>query len=500
MLRLPVDTPARLLTPAEMARADQATIAAGTDSFHLMQNAAAAVAECVMACAQTGPVAVLAGPGNNGGDAFVVADMLRRAGREVRLACLVDSNRLSGDAARAAAVWGSALAAFQPDLLDGAAVILDGLFGAGLSRDVDGLAATLLRAANDRAARRIAIDIPSGIDGDTGKRRGTAFQAEDTVTFERAKPGHRLLPGALHSGRVHVRRIGLDPAALGPPAPVLADNAPALFAADWPVAGPDDHKYRRGHAVVVGGGAPFLGAARLAAGAALRAGAGLVTLATPADSYAIQAASQTTVMVRPIEDDAALADFLEDPRVRCLVYGPGAGRGARTRQRALILLERAPTAVLDADALTSFADAPDMLFERLHANHVLTPHDGEFARLFGIDTEDRLAAVRQAAHRSGAVVVLKGAATIIADPTGDAVIDYHPLPHLATAGTGDVLAGLIGGLLAQGVPGGAAAAIGVRLHRLAAAEFGEGLIAEDLLPALPQARSKWRQAARRSRW
>lgn len=497
--------PHLLVAPARMAAVDRATIAAGTPGVVLMDRAGAAVAEAARAalCERRrdgtgGDVLVLAGPGNNGGDGFVAAARLARAGHRVQVALLGARASLSGDAAWAAQQWSGPVMALDADAtlaaLDRADLVIDALFGAGLSRPLDGVVAAVVRAVNASAAPVLAVDMPSGVDGATGRIRGVAVEAAATVTFERLKPGHRLFPGAQLAGRLICRPIGLDPAALAAEAEPLADNHADLWRAAWPAADPTDHKYAQGHAVVVGGAAPGLGAGRLAALAALRAGAGLVSLATPEDGYAIQAAALAEVMVAPVADDAALEAFLDDPRKAALVFGPGAPADAATRGRALRLLALGRPLVLDAGALTAFAGDVGALARAVCGPLVLTPHEGEFGRLFGADGAAEATKVdraRTAAARTGAVVLLKGADTVIAGPDGVAVVDSEALPRLATAGSGDVLAGLIAGLLARGLAPMAAAGVAVRMQRLAAHRAGHGLIAGDLVDALPGVRQGW---------
>ncbi len=320
---------------------------------------------------------------------------------------------------------------------------------------------------------------------------GVAVNATETITFFRKKPGHLLLPGRAHCGRVRVADIGIPDTVPGEIGVATFENLPELWHEAFPVPRLDGHKYSRGHALIASGGMATTGAARLAARGALRAGAGLVTLASPHDALSINAAALTAVMVRPADDALAFAELLSDERYNAVVIGPGCGVGARTRDLALTAIGAGRGVVLDADALTSFADAPRALFDAIasapDARVVLTPHEGEFGRLFGdIDTEmSKLERARTAAQLSGAVVVLKGADTVIAAPDGRAAISANAPPWLATAGSGDVLAGMICAMLAQGAAAFEAACIGVWMHGEAGAEAGPGLIAEDLPEVLP---------------
>jgi hydroxyethylthiazole kinase-like uncharacterized protein yjeF len=469
--RLP---PCALLSPAEMGRADQAAIRAGISGIGLMQRAGWAVARAALSF---GPcrVLVLCGPGNNGGDGYVAARLLADRGWPVRLAALAPP-RASSDAALAAALWHGPAAAFTPAESARADLVIDAVFGAGLTRDIDAAVAETLAAAR----RVLAVDVPSGLDGATGARRGQVRAADATVTFVRLKPGHLLLPGRTLCGTLHLAEIGMPAAILAELAPGSFLNRPGLWR--LPVLTPESHKYTRGHVTVLGGPA-MTGAARLAASAARHGGAGLVTIA------AVQGADlYRTGDPGLIVSDAPVATLLEDPRRKVWVCGPGLGHAAAANALpALIAAQR--SIVADADALSLCAGAP----ERLRGVAAITPHDGEFAKLFGAPT-DRLAAARAAARRIDAVVVLKGADTIIAAPDGRAAINASAPPWLATAGAGDVLSGLLGALLGQGMPAFDAAAAAVWLHGRAAAQIGEGLLAEAIPPALTQAIIEARQA------
>ncbi|WP_392664312.1 NAD(P)H-hydrate dehydratase [Amaricoccus sp. B4] len=479
-----------LLTPAEMGRADAAAIAGGIPGIDLMEAAGRAVAETAMALVPEGPVLVVAGPGNNGGDGYVAARLLRARGREVRLALWGDPARIRGDAALARARWeGPESAAAAP--LPAAALIIDALFGAGLDRAITGTPADLVRAMNASPAPVLAVDVPSGLDGASGRVLGTAVEAAATTTFFRLKPGHLLEPGRGLCGPVTLAQIGIPASVIADIAPRLFENGPALWGAALPRPGRSAHKYARGHAVILSGPMTRTGAARLAAGAALRAGAGLVTLASPGDALAVNAAHLTAVMLRRTDDAAALSGLLADRRFTAIGLGPALGTDARERALVQAALAAPPAAVLDADALTAFADDPARLFAAIAAREapvILTPHGGEFARLFPDIAAERdtpkTEQARRASARSGATLVLKGSDTVIAAPDGRAAINANAPPWLATAGSGDVLTGIATGLAAQGMPGFEAAAAAVWLHGAAGTEAGPGLIAEDLAPAL----------------
>jgi hydroxyethylthiazole kinase-like uncharacterized protein yjeF len=346
-----------------------------------------------------------------------------------------------------------------------------------------------IAAINASGVKVLSVDLPSGINADTGAVMGEAIRATRTVTFFRRKPGHLLLPGRVHCGSVEVAQIGLSPHVLTTIAPQTRVNDPALWGTHFRVPRIDGHKYSRGHAVVVSGGVTTTGAARLAARGALRAGAGLVTVASPPDAVTVHAAALTAIMVRTVDGPGALGALLADKRLNAVVLGPGNGVGPHTRENVLAAVAASPSLVLDADALTSFAEAPDQLFAVLRehsAKAVLTPHVGEFSRLFSdLKEYAKLDAARAAAAASSAVVVLKGPDTVVADPGGRAAIAENAPPWLATAGSGDVLGGFIGGLLAQGMPPFEAACAAVWLHGEVGQAVGPGLIAEDLPEALP---------------
>ncbi|MBO6667517.1 NAD(P)H-hydrate dehydratase [Parvibaculum sp.] len=481
-----------LLTVEEMGRADALTIGSGTAGILLMENAGRAVAEAIVARFPQGPVSVLCGPGNNGGDGFVVARLLAEWGWPVTLFLLGPRDKLKGDAAEAADRWPGAVHPLGADAGKGASLVVDAIFGAGLSRDVDGLPADVIRRIGETGTPVVAVDMPTGIDGNTGRVRGAAFAASLTVTFFRAKPGHLLLPGRLHCGELLVRDIGIDGRVLDEIAPRSFVNDPPLWSSVFPRPRLDSHKYTRGHAVVVSGDAAHTGAARLAARGALRAGAGLVTLASPPSAMLVNAAHLTAIMLTPFEGADALTKILEDKRKNALLIGPGAGIGWETRDNVLAALLSGAAIVLDADALTSFAEIPRDLFVAIKGYFagpvVMTPHEGEFARLFpalAAGGADKLERARLAAAEAAAIVILKGPDTVIASPDGRAAITRNAGPELATAGSGDVLGGIVLGLLAQGMPPFEAACAAVWLHGEAGDCFGPGLISEDLPEMLP---------------
>jgi hydroxyethylthiazole kinase-like uncharacterized protein yjeF len=490
-----------LLTPADMAEADRTTIAGGVPGILLMERAGAAVAEEATRMAPSaGRVAILCGPGGNGGDGFVAARRLAERGYRVELHLLGAREALHGDPALAAARYeglAAPAAAFETGSAD---LVVDALYGAGLSRDLDGASRDCVERINDFASRGgpvLAVDVPSGIDGETGAVRGVAVRASASVTFFRLKPGHLLLPGREFCGRLALADIGIDAGALAAIAPRAFLNAPAIWRAAFPRLEAGSHKYTRGSALVLSGAAHRTGAARMAARAALRVGAGLVALASPPDAVAVNAAHSTAVMIEPFDGPEGYEALLGDSRRNAILIGPGAGVGETTRALVEAALtgpsDRPRAVVLDADALVSFAGdsagLADLVARRGRAT-VLTPHEGEFHRLFQgrdaiLSAPSKLARARLAAAAVGAVVIYKGADSVVAAPDGRASIGWDLPPTLATAGSGDVLAGLTCGLLAQDMPAFEAASAAVWLHGACARAFGPGLIAEDLPEQLP---------------
>ena len=483
-----------ILTTQAVRAGDAAAVAAGTPAFELMRRAGRAVAAAMAARWTPRPILVLCGPGANGGDGYVAATALREAGWPVRVAGLVQPQALKGDAAMAAAAWEAAVEPLGGKLFDGAELIVDALFGAGLSRPLEARVQTVLRAAERTGKPIVAVDLPSGLAGDIGKPLGHACQAALTVTFHRKKPAHVLVPGRGLCGEIEVADIGLP----APDGVELHENDPVLWADKlvWP--GVTSHKHARGVMIVVSGEGASTGAARLAARAGLRIGAGLVTLLSPPDALLVNGAHLEAIMLKPFETDLELEQAAAT--ADAAVIGPAAGVNEATVSNLFALARTGAGLVIDADALTVFRDDPDEMFQVLDRDDVLTPHPGEFERVFrGLlaASPERITAARAAAQRAGAVVLLKGSDTVVAAPDGRAVVNGNGSPWLATAGAGDVLAGFIGGLIAQGLDSFEAACAAAWMHAEAAASFGPGLISEDLPGLIPSVLKRLYEARRR---
>ncbi|MCR5875582.1 NAD(P)H-hydrate dehydratase [Phenylobacterium sp. J426] len=455
-----------------MTAADRAAIEAGTPGEVLMERAGAAVADAICARFRPQPTVVLCGPGNNGGDGYVVARLLKARGWPAEVRALADP--ATDDARAMAARWEGPVRALDGEAVQG--LVVDALFGAGLARPLDGVALAVAQRLAARPDKVVAIDVPSGLPGDTGQPQGQAVQAALTVTFHARKPAHVLEPGRSLCGEVVVADIGL-----GETPSRLSENGAELWLHRFPWPTAASHKHERGRLIVVSGDAWSTGAARLASRAGLRIGAGLVTVLSPSEALASNASHLEAVMLRPFDTDAELEQAAAD--VDAAVIGPAAGVDEGTLLNVLALARTGAALVLDADAITVFRDDPEELFSVLDRDDVLTPHPGEFERLFpGLmkGSPERVTAAREAARRAGAVVLLKGADTVVAAPDGRAAVNVNGSPWLATAGSGDVLAGFIGGLVAQGMESFEAACAGAWIHAEAAELFGPGLISEDL--------------------
>lgn len=479
----------------------------GVPSLELMERAGEGVVRVVERVAPDGPVAVVCGKGNNGGDGFVAARLLRRAGREVRVVCTSAPEQLSGDArVNFDLLSGEEAHLFEDaragEAIGGSAAVVDALLGTGFEGAPRGLVADAIGAVNDAAKPVVSVDVPSGVDASTGEVAGIAVRAQCTVTFHTAKPGLWIHPGKRHAGETVVIDIGIPRGA-----PLETDTGlvePSVLA-ELPSRGVASTKFTSGHVVVVGGSRGLTGAPAMASLACLRTGAGYVTACVPRSLTGILDVQLMEVMTFGLEDkqgslirdgvDSALA-FLG--RAGALALGPGLGREDDAAAFARALAMEAPVAmVLDADGLNAHAGRLSDLVAR-KAPTVLTPHAGELGRLLGLDSDEieqaRLRHVRDAARQAGAVVLLKGDDTLVAAPDGRVAVNPGGSPALATAGTGDVLSGAISALLAQGLDAFTAAAGGAYLHaaagRVAARRLGstEGVIATDVIAALPAAR------------
>lgn len=471
--------PRDILTVAEMAAADAAAVAAGTPVSVLMERAGEAVAEVIATRFAPCPTVVLVGPGNNGGDGYVAARRLSARGWPVRIEALGDAR--SPAAVTASQAWDGETAPLT-DRGGKGELVIDALFGAGLDRPLGADLARLARTLEPHRDRVVSIDVPSGVAGNLAEPLGgTSFHADLTVTFHRRKIAHVLQPSRSICGDVIVKDIGLASSATQ-----LFENTPDLWRGRYPWPAVSAHKMTRGRLIVVSGGAWSTGAARLAARAGLRVGAGLVTLYSPPEALMVNAAHLEAIMLRPFEVDLELEAAASS--AEAAIIGPAAGVNEATLSNVLAMARTGAALVIDADALSVFRDDPDELFSALDRDDVLTPHPGEFERIFpGVlkRSPQRIAAARAAAARAAAIVVLKGPDTVIAAPDGRAAVNLNGTPWLATAGSGDVLAGLIGGLTAQGMGSFEAACAGVWIHAACADEFGPGLISEDLPDLVP---------------
>jgi NAD(P)H-hydrate epimerase len=482
-----------VVTAAEMRHAEKALFARGVPSFDVMATAGRAVVEAIT---ERWPnrfrrALVLAGPGNNGGDGFIVARELAAMDWMVHVAAARPLDGYEGDAGRAAALWGVGPARLEPGALarldDGDTLVVDAIFGIGLARPVEGEAKAVIQALHGRPCPIVAVDVPSGIDADTGAVLGAAPRAALTVTFGWPKRGHLLLPGREWARDVAVADIGCRDEELPDlPATPRVNGAPVWRSA-LPLPSASDHKYSRGHTLVVGGHA-MPGATRLASRAARRIGVGMLTVAAPREAHPFYLSDQPGLIVRPMENAEDLAALLEDKRITAILVGSGLPPSAETRGLVETAIRSGRPVVIDGGGLTAFAGDPSGLARLGRADIVLTPHAGEFARLFpNLDrVRDKVSRARDAARECRCTLVLKGADTVIASPGSAGAINMDAPAWLATAGSGDVLAGLVAGLLGQGAGPFEAAAAAVSLHGMAGAAFGPGLIAEDLPELIPE--------------
>lgn len=485
-----------LLDTASSRELDKRAIAGGIAGTALMEAAGKSVADMLTDYIGTpleagGTIIVLCGPGNNGGDGFVAARYLEEWGYPVSLRCSHLPSELKGDAKKAAGKWRGEVEPLSTTGFKNASAIVDCLFGTGLARPIEGEMANVVEAMNASETFVLSADLPSGLCANTGRPLGACVEAGATVTFNFKKPGHTIVPGRYFcggNGNIHVADIGIPADTLNGEMPTDYENVPSLWGQSFPFSGPQTHKYGRGHMLVLGGKEPTLGASRLASLAGLRVGAGLVTLAAPTETYAVQASALMDVMVRRFDSAFGFMGIVNDPRIRSVLVGPGAGRGEKTVDLVKQVGAKNKSLVLDADALASLVGRVDLIKELKSPEVVLTPHEGEFAKLFpNISfTEDRLEAVKNAAKETNAVVVLKGVSTIVAAPDGRASVATNAPSWLSVGGTGDVLSGMICGLMTQGMPAFEAASAGVWVHGEAGMSAGRGLLASDLLQVIPK--------------
>ncbi|MCB9991376.1 MAG: NAD(P)H-hydrate dehydratase [Rhodospirillales bacterium] len=479
---------AEIVSNAQMRQADAATIEAGVPGYNLMTAAGQSVANIVHESYPHHTVLVLCGPGNNGGDGFVAAMFLKGLGHRVEVMSLVSGWKLKGDAKTAYKDWGGKALGFKklPEL-PADTVVIDAVFGTGLSKPLEEPVTSVFQMVREQDWPVVAVDIPSGVNGDTGAADPAVLEADYTVTFFRKKLGHVLMPGMGMCGPVSVHDIGIEPDVLAQTDFAVWENDPALWREKMPHPGKDGHKYSRGHLVILGG-ARMTGAARLASEAAMRAGAGLCTIAADREAKEIYQKGAAHILYEELRGMAGFPEHLADSKRNVGLIGPGAGLDDADGLRRAVLgvLETGKPAVLDADALSCFADDPGALHKALHEKAVLTPHDGEFARIFpSVEGVQKLGKVERAAALCPAVVLLKGADTVIAQAGRKSVINTHATPWLATAGSGDVLAGIIAGLMAQNMPAFEAACAGAWIHGEAAERKGPGLVAPDIIEEVP---------------
>ena len=474
-----------ILTSAEMKNAEAAAIAEGISGIELMTSAGTSAAQAITKAFKPCPVLVLCGPGNNGGDGFIVAQQLKNEGWTVRVACLVKRTALKNDAALAAQKWEGDVEGLNSNLsVHQTGLIVDAVFGTGFDRALDPELVILFDKIRARKIPVAAIDVPTGINASTGNVDPGALKASLTVTFCRKKMAHVLLPSKGLCGIVTVADIGITDAMVTDT--TCFENNPALWLKSLPVLIAESHKYTRGHAVVYGG-EKRTGAACLAAAAAQKIGAGLVTITSPAKAWPVYSSYRASLMVDECNDLDDFKAILRDVRRNAVLLGPGAGADDKLKQSVEAALSLNKSGVLDADVFSAYQSNPKDLFAKLSPKFVLTPHEGEFEKLFGNVEGSKPERALKAAKTANAIIVLKGADTVIAAPDGNVVINTNAPPSLATAGSGDVLAGIITGLIAQGMNPFTAACAAVWLHGESAQAYGASLTAEDIISTLPQA-------------
>jgi NAD(P)H-hydrate epimerase len=479
-----------IMSAAEMSKTEAVTIADGVPGIQLMTAAGAATAQAITENFKPCPTLVLCGPGNNGGDGLIVAQHLKKSGWPVRVACMSKRNALKSDAALAAQKWDGEIESLNSNLsVHQTCLIVDAVFGAGFDRALDPELVILFDKIRTRKIPVVAVDVPSGLNATTGAVSTGALKANLTVTFTRKKTGHLLLPGKSYCGKVIVAEIGITDQTVAALNTNCFENHPSLWLKDFPLPSPESHKYARGHALVYGG-EKRTGAACLAAAAAQKIGAGAVTIASPKESLPVYAGYRASIMADECGSPEDWKAMLRDERRNAVLIGPGGGVNDALRQAVDAVLSFNKSGVLDADVFSVYQKNPQDLFSKLSPRYVLTPHEGEFERLFGIMEGTKPERALKAAKISNAIVLLKGADTVIAAPDGAMVINTNAPPSLATAGSGDVLSGIITGLIAQGMPPFMAACAAAWLQGQAAQIHGLGLTAEDIISHLPQVLNK----------
>lgn len=488
--------PGFCLSREEMKEAEQRAITHGVSGLQMMGCAGREIAKIIKKrfSNKDANILVLCGSGNNGGDGFVVAKHLHHAGYRVHAIAMTSLDQLAPDALYMAKQCNAPKTVYQGDdrfweeHLAKADLVIDALFGTGLSRPIEGNVFRLIEAVNKSSAKVIAIDIPSGIDANTGGLLGIAMNATMTVTFEAKKPGHILQPGKAYVGELQVVGIDIPTDVMASFTPSILRNTPMVWGKHLPIRPEASHKYHAGH-LVVRGGEVLQGAAKLVSLSGLRVGAGLVTIAVPSKALPQYCASNLSVMQKPVDTVEEWNQFVSDPRVTAMVIGPGNGVGELTKQLVFASCRLGKSLVLDADGLTSVGGDIDSLTQLTHDHVVITPHEGEWERCFARklnSQDDKVTRARATASLLKGVVVLKGNDTVIASHDGRIVINDHTTSLLATAGTGDVLSGLIAGLMAAGMKPFEAACAAVWIHGDLALRTGIGMISEDLPDTIPE--------------
>ena len=477
-----------IVTASEMYRAEEAAARAGVSKLELMENACQSVVSEVTSRWTPRKTLVLCGPGQNGGDGLGVACLLQQRRWLIDVVRCFPDKGFEGNAQIMSERWGGPWMDLESVRLEDYALVVDAVLGIGLKRELEARLSRFFEKINALNIDVVAVDIPTGISSDTGAVLGGSLQANLTVTLGWPKPAHLLLPGKSVCGQIVVSDIGVGENNLGNDAPSIKINGPNLWWDKIPRLRPENHKYHRGHSVIVGGGSKnSTGAARLAAEASLRSGSGLVTLWVPSDALVDYSSAPAAILLEGRDAPLEISEFLKDDRKNVVLIGPGCGVSEQTRILTKQILLSPKRVVLDADALTSFSPNPAVLFDLISSNTVLTPHSGEFAKLFkGLSYGDKISLTRAAAKTSGAIIIYKGNDTVIAEPGGKAVVNFNAPTNLATAGTGDVLSGIVSGLLAQGCSPFDASCISVWCHSRAATYAGQGLIADDLLQKIPK--------------